>query len=267
MNQDVTHRRQKDGKRGRMCSRNTGSGAKDGGLPRSGKKTKEVETDKDRGGTAAHGTQGRLENWGEVRRHFKTQDQRAQGVSSPRGQPWRINWKRAPYPRLVVFRHLEIYLFTSVHCVPGTGKGTLFLNKILHRTPLCETENNWSCFFFNPLWFILYNTLLKSSTICTQKLHSQEATKCNTKDWSKVFALKAMQKSLLCWSCFVEARLGEPRASQLPSEPRWQLPRHLCRDIGFYREAEISPLNLVSSLAPSTWEVLSVARMNECARG
>lgn len=62
MNQDVINRRQKDCKRGRTCSRNTGSGAKDGGLPRSGKKTKEVKTDKDRGGTAAHGTQGRLHN-------------------------------------------------------------------------------------------------------------------------------------------------------------------------------------------------------------
>lgn len=31
MNQDVINRRQKDGKRGQTCSRNTGSGAKDGG--------------------------------------------------------------------------------------------------------------------------------------------------------------------------------------------------------------------------------------------
>lgn len=63
MNQDVINRRQKDGKRGQTCSRNTGSGAKDGGgLSRSGKKTKEVKIDKDRGGIAAHGTQGRLHN-------------------------------------------------------------------------------------------------------------------------------------------------------------------------------------------------------------
>lgn len=33
--------------------------------------------------------------------------------------------------------------------------------------------------------------------ICTQKLYSQEATKCNTKNWSKVFALKAIQSLLL----------------------------------------------------------------------
>lgn len=33
--------------------------------------------------------------------------------------------------------------------------------------------------------------------ICTQKLYSQEATKCNTKNWSEVFALKAIQSLLL----------------------------------------------------------------------
>ena len=55
-----------------------------------------------------------------------------------------------------------------------------------------KTKNN-----FYPLWFILYNTLLTSSMICTQKLYSQEATKYNTKNGSEVFALKAIQSFFL----------------------------------------------------------------------
>ena len=70
---------------------------------------------------------------------FQAQD-RAQGVSSPRDPTWRINWRRTRYPRPGVFRHTETYLFMRVDCVPGTGKGTLFSNKILHRNPLNEAE-------------------------------------------------------------------------------------------------------------------------------
>jgi len=68
----------------------------------------------------------------------------------------------------------------------------LLLSTIQKKKKKDKTKNN-----FYPLWFILYNTLLKSSMICTQKLYSQEATKCNTKNWSKVFALKAIQSLLL----------------------------------------------------------------------
>lgn len=45
--------------------------------------------------------------------------------------------------------------------------------------------------------YIFYNTLLKSSMICTQKLYGHEATKFNTKNWSQVFVLNAMKSLLL----------------------------------------------------------------------
>ena len=51
--------------------------------------------------------------------------------------------------------------------------------------------------------------------ICTQKLYSQEATKCNTKNWSKVFALKAIQ-SLLLQGNKNENKQKEQIAPQVP---------------------------------------------------
>ena len=60
INQDLTDRRQKDGKRGDMCSRNTRSGPKDGGgWCLEMERIEEVKTSEDKGGRAAQGTQGK----------------------------------------------------------------------------------------------------------------------------------------------------------------------------------------------------------------
>lgn len=69
-------------------------------------------------------------------------------------------------------------------------------SKIRWQIPLFKKKGRTKNIVY-PLWFILYNTSLKSSMICTQKLYGHEATKFNTKHWSEVFVLNAMKSLLL----------------------------------------------------------------------